>query len=337
LQWLPDFRAGDNNAPSQTDWESGALRDLDDEIRNIKSVVRSWSVPSDNKVWEQVEKPNTYQLQQHATLGFALKVEFIDIRNRLEKLQVLKAKRGSDMRYYVIVDWALEGSHTLIALRSLPYQFTVQWNSISGDVLTSLFSIAEPPFTGPFTGYVAGSPPPTGKQGMAIYDNIGAMLMSNGVCDSINDDSFFSYFNMPGLLQQGRLTAASAVKQTWALNVYPNISGIIGSGAPYNPDVFVDQIWLGSRPSLFAKTNQSGQAIVNGNGTSGPYALSNYARAEYDTNYSLLLQLKATSIAAPSDQQLTYRATKSTTNFTIDFAAVIPAGQTVTFDWMVNR
>jgi hypothetical protein len=326
LSWRADFRADDTNSPSQDDWETGVQRDLDDEFRNIKSVVRAWSQPA-NKVWQAVEKPNTIQWVQHATYGFSVKVEFINIVDRLEPLQILKAVRGSNTYYFVVTSAAMEGANTIIQVRSLPVQFKTTWSSITGgDTIVAGFSLADPGFTQPFTAYVAGSPPVTGKQGLVIFDDLGHM--SSGICDQIADDSISTYFKIPALLSQGRITAVSQIKQTWAINVYPYIA----------TDTFVDQIYLGTKPSLFAKSNQSGQAVITGNGSAGPYVLSNFPRAEPDTSYALALQVKATTIATPTVNQLSWRVSARDANhFELTANATIPAGATVTFDWMLTR
>lgn len=337
LQWLEDFLTDDTNSPSQDDWETGVVRDLDDEFRNIKSVVRSWSTPYTNKVWQVVEKPNTIQFVQHATYGFVVKVEFVNIVSRLEPLQILKATRGVHTYYFVVTNAVMEGSSTLIQVQPLPVQFTTSWYYLVGNELRASFSIAEPPFTGPFRAYLAASPPVTGKQGLAIFDSSG--VMSHGYCDQIDDDSISTYFTSAALFGQGKITSPTQVKQTWALNVYPNISGVLGGGSPpYQPDEFVDQIYLGTNPSLFAKTSQSGTAIVNGDATVGPYALSNFPRAEPDANYTLLLQIKATTIPTPTTQQLTaHIAAQTASNFSLTFGGAIPLGQSVTLDWMTMR
>lgn len=333
LLWQPDFLADDTNSPSQSDWETGVMRDLDDEFRNIKSVVRSWSVPPDNKVWEAVESPNVHQFVQHGSHGFSIRVELLDIVARLEPLQVLKAVRGANTYYFTITNAVFESNSTIIQVSSLPVQFTTTWVALVGNVLTTGFSVADPAFAGPFSTYVSGSPPVTGKQGLVIYDSIGAKFLTNGICDQIDDTSFSTDFTLPGLLSQGRLTSPTQVLQTWAINVYPYISGVAGS-----PDPFIDSIWLGSKPSLFASSNQSGQAVVNGDGTAGPYTLSNLPRAEPDADYSVLLQVKATTIATPTYKQLTWHAsTKTENNFSLQSAEAIPNGSSVTFDWLVMR
>jgi len=326
LDWKGDFRTDDTNSPSQNDWDSGVQRDLDDEFRNIKSVVRSWSQPAINKVWETVEKPNTIQFLQHGSQGFSIKVEFIDITQRLEPLQILKATRGSNTYYFVVTNAIMEAANTIIQVQPLPVQFTTTWSALAGNVLTAGVSLANPPATKPFKAYASGSPPVTGKQGLIIFDSSGHM--SDGTCDQIADDTFQTYFTIPNLLAQGKVTAVSQIKQTWAINVYPDIA----------TDTFVDNIFLGTKPSLFAKTSQSGSAQVTGDGTVGPYTLSNFPRTEPNASYQISLQVKGTSIATPTPDQLTWRVSaKTASNFTLTAAAAIPSGQTVSFDWMTHR
>ncbi len=338
VDWKADFRADDTNSPSQSDWDTGVARDLDDEFRNIKSVVRAWSDPPSNKVWEVVENPETTQFFQHATLGFCIRVNGVDLVDRLEPWQVLKASRQlyADHVYFFAVTNAEretfgEITNTVIQVVPLPVPFKASWYAITGGDTLRAVSMGDPGSGGIFFSYGAGSPPVTGPQGLMVYATDG--WTTNGMATQISDDTIDLALQIPALLNQGRITAVGQIAETWALNIYPYISG------PYvGADPYIDNIYLGTKPSLFAKLRQSGQAVVTGTGIAGPYVMANLPRTEPDALYQLLLQVKGTTIPAPTVNQLTWRvSTKATDHFELTAAAVIPAGQTVTFDWMVNR
>jgi hypothetical protein len=329
LDWQADFRTQDTNRPEDAE---NIQATLDDEFRNIKSVVKAWS---EDKSWIQIFGADQafYSGTTLTSLnGAGINIPGADYTAIFERLRPVRFV-VSGVTYYAVVlqsVYSSSGDVTRVSLSPLPIQISgITWTSLTGN------DLAGTP-TADINTIFGESQLNSGRQLLWVHHNDVISVCKVDEADSPGS----GIIGIGDLVAQGLLTSHTDIEDAWYSDI--NVNGAfrqlinvteapltsLAVGAP------LSSLTKSQLPALY----QSGSARVTGTASAGPYSLSALPRAEINNTYQVALQVTGTSIVTPSDDQLTVRVpTKTTTNFSVTFAASIPNGDTVDLDYLIHR
>lgn len=316
--WHDDYTGADTNTPTDSQSISGQL---DDEVRNIKSVVRG---ESNYKNWEQPGLTPTYV----SSTSFTFEGDQRDIAIVGRKL---KATVNSRTVYGFVSNASYTTDNTTIACTWDLVKFTESSIDTSNTTANTIRITGNYNTTDYFrvTSDLA-------ELWNASYQRMPIRYISSGGGVSYNGTHTIIETQFPGVAGEIDLTVFNPDVLLWKgypYGINSEISAV--EFGPYTPDTF--QSGLPNRTI-------GGTFNVVLSATTGPFTINFPINADtgspielHNNTYILVLQPTGVVSGSPgnTDWTLAYVSTRNTTNFNITLPSAVAGTATVQFDYFI--
>lgn len=314
IDWADDYTGADTNTPTDTQLINGQL---DDEVRNIKSVVRA---ESRAKQWERCALTPTYVNETAFTLPG-------DVRDTAIIGRRIKATVNSRVVYAYISNSTYSAPNTTVALKPDKVYFS--------DATLTVLNTDTIYFTGNFNtaAYFRG-----GTHNVELWNAAGDRAPARWTTTncSFNGTATLLSCSFPGASVPVDFTTFLPTKMFWEGNPIGLNSDLTAiSFGPYTPDTF---------QSGLPHRTLGGTFNVTGNSTVGPFTVNFPVNADTGASISLHttsyhVQLQPTGVVSGTPNTTAwanaYVSAKNASNFNITLSAAINSGPVVQFDYYI--